>query len=236
MVREAIAALDDPPLRPVFVGGSGFLPVEAARSLPEGVRPVYVDISSFQVKFFRRFLKALVDSDTPEQLRNWFSRDVYPVLKEHYRKYRGRFYSRNQVFTALEKLFRIDFFFQAEALQEARRIAGSMVDVQQDIRTYLSESGRCHDFICLSNVLDYLPREELVPMFGACRASGASVYALMTEACRHPRDVTEAWERAGYSLHPLADELTVRNRGLGSWTLGRSWNRSGNIRLLVPGA
>ena len=235
MVREAISLLKREPVSPVFVGGSGFVVVEAARSLTEASRATFVDISSFQVEYFREFLEALEASDSPEQLRMWFSRTVYPRLRDHFLEVRNSLYREDQVFRAMESLFRVRFFFEAEPFRQAKRAMGSVEVVHDDIVNYMERGAQRHDFVYLSNVLDYLPPERLNGLLGKCRSAEAAVYTLLTEACGDREAVYSAADRAGYTVHPGSADLSSRNRGLGSRTLDRPWNRKGEIMVLIPG-
>lgn len=234
MVHEALSMLDKPPRSPVFVGGSGLLMTEVVRSLPENTRTKYVDISLFQVEYFKQFLRALDRSETPDQLRDWFSKDIYPRLRDHFIKFRDRLYTEDQVFGAMEKLFGIRFFFEVDAFRSARRVTGSVEIFNEDIQSYLNRTEGQFDFVYLSNVLDYLPSDKMASLFRSCMISAAPVYVLLTEACKDSERVTATWEETGYSLHPGSVQLTARNRGLGSRNLQRTWNRTGEIKLLMP--
>ena len=235
IVREAIHLLERDPVSPVFVGGSGLLVAEVARSLPETSRATFVDISSSQVEYFREFLEALEASDSPEQLRGWFSKTVYPRLKDHFLEVRSSLYREDQVFKAMESIFQLKFFFEAEPFHQAKRAMESIEAVHDDIANYLERGARGHDFVYLSNVLDYIPPERLDILLGQCRLTGAAVYALLTEACGDHKAVSGAVDRAGYTVHPGSTDLSARNRGLGSRTLDRPWNRKGEIMVLIPG-
>ncbi len=235
MVREAICLLEREPVSPVFVGGSGFLVAETARSLPETSIATFVDISSSQVEYFREFLEALEASGSPEELREWFSRKVYPRLRDHFLEVQNSLYREEQVFRAMESLFKVRFFFEAEPFHQAKKALESIEVVHDDITNYLKKGAREHDFVYLSNVLDYIGPGTLDGLLGLCSSTGAAVYALLTEACGDPEAVTGAVDRAGYTVHPGSSDLSARNRGLGSRTLDRSWNRKGEIMLLIPG-
>jgi hypothetical protein len=235
VVREALTLLKEPPRFPVFVGGSGLLLLEAVRALPGGSKSVYVDISRFQVEYFGEFLKALDRCDSPGQLREWFSAEVYPVLRDHFVKVQDRFYREDQVLGAMEKLFRIRFFFENEAFAKAKA-AGELVEIfHEDIQDYLEETHHQHDFVYLSNVLDYLPLEKVSSLFRSCKASRSAVYALITEVCADQEAVARIWEGVGYEVHPRSAGLSTINQGLGSRSLERPWNRKGEVLLLTPG-
>jgi hypothetical protein len=236
MVREAIQLLEREPVSPVFVGGSGLLVAEVARSLPERSRTTFVDISSFQVEYFREFLEALEASGSPEQLRGWFSRAIYARLRSHFLETRNSIYSEDQVFRAMESIFQVRFFFEPGPFHQAKRAMESVEVVHDDIANYLESGVRGHDFIYLSNVLDYIRPARLDSLLGRCQLAGASVYALLTEACGDREAVSGAVDRAGYTLHPESADLSARNRGLGSRTLDRPWNRKGEIMVLIPGS
>ncbi len=234
-VREAIAMLGAAPRFPVFVGGSGLLILEVARTLPGKTGAVYVDISLFQVEYFGKILTALGRLHSPEELREWFSLEVYPVLRDHFVEARDRLYLEEQVYYAMEHLFRIRFFFEDDAFTQARD-AGKRVKVsQEDIVDYLGRTRNRHDFVYLSNILDYLPTEKVSILAGYCMSLGAAVYALVTEACPDQRSVAGLWKDAGFEVHPGSDELSAINRGLGSKSLDRPWNRVGEVLLLTPG-
>ncbi len=235
VVSEAMGMMKEAPRLPVFVGGSGLLLLEVARTLPEDTGAVYVDVSRFQVEYFGEILKALNRCDSPGQLREWFSAEVYPILRDHFIKVADRFYREDQVLGAMEKLFRIRFFFEHEAFTRARA-AGELVEVfHGDIQDYLEETERRHDFVYMSNILDYLPPEKVSSLFRSCMASRSTVYALITETCADQKAVARTWEEAGYELHPRSADLSMINRGLGSRGLKRPWNRKGEVLLLTPG-
>ncbi len=235
VVCEALGMLKEAPRFPVFVGGSGLLLLEVVGTLPEDTGAVYVDVSRFQVEYFGKFLKALKRCDSPGQLREWFCAEVYPILRDHFTKVKDHLYREDQVLTAMEKLFRIRFFFEQEAFTRAQA-AGELVEVfHEDIHDYLEKTERRHDFVYLSNILDYLPPEKVSSLFRSCMASRSSVYALITETCADQKAVARTWEGADFELHPRSADLSTINRGLGSRELKRPWNRKGEIWLLTPG-
>ena len=234
MVREAISLLEKDPVSSIFVGGSGFLVTEAVRSLPETSGVTFVDISTFQVEYFREFLEALEASGSPKQLREWFSKMVYPRLRDHFLEVRNSLYREDQVFGAMELLFQVRFFFEEEPFRQAKRAMSSVKVVRDDIVNYMERGAQRQDFIYLSNVMDYIPPERLDDLLGRCGSAGAAVYALLTETCADRGAVSDAVDRAGYTVHPGSTDLSFRNRGLGSHSLDRSWNRKGEILFLIP--
>lgn len=220
-------------LRPVFVGGSGMVLLEAASGLSGLERATYVDIAPFQADYFRSLLAAIERSGTAHLLQLWFTQEVYPRLREHFRG-RGRNYGLDQVMDALRELFGISFFFNPESLGRARRTARRTEVVTGDIAAYLARPGSGHDFVYLSNVTDYLDFDAQCVLFAACRKLEAPVYALVTSACGDRAALERAWESAGYLAHPRSPELDAMNRGLGAPDLDRVWNRPGSARLLTP--
>jgi len=234
MVREAISLLEKDPVSSIFVGGSGFLVAEAVRSLPETSGVTFVDISTFQVEYFREFLVALEASDSPEQLRDWFSKTVYPRLRDHFLEVRNSLYREDQVFRAMKLLFQVKFFFEEEPFRQAKSAMSSVKVVRDDIVNYMERGAQRQDFIYLSNVMDYIPPEKLGGLMGRCWSTGAAVYVLLTETCADRGSVSDAADRVGYTVHPASADLSFRNKGLGSHSLDRSWNRKGEILLLIP--
>jgi hypothetical protein len=232
-LRAALHELDAPPERPVFVGGSGMLLLEAARASTRLETAVFVDIAAFQCEYFRLLLDALASAPSPEALRLWFCSDIFPALQAHYRA-RGRRHSLPEVLGALEKLFGCRFMFEDEAFTGAKRTAGKAAVVHGDIAAYLSETGERHDFIYLSNISDYLDEDGVRGLFAACAAHRAPSYLLLTSACPRPESVRLAWEKAGFVPHASCARLNGLNRGLGSRALRRKWNRPGSLYLLMP--
>ena len=219
--------------RPVFVGGSGMVLLEAAAGLPSLEQVTFVDIAVFQFDYFREFLRAVAQAESPTLLREWFSSAVYPNLRDHYRR-RGQEYGLDQVMAALAGRFGVSFFFDPQTLCRVREMVEKAKVVRDDIVSYLDRQEDTHDFIYLSNVPDYLTGTAVERLFAACRAQRAPVYLLTTSACPDREGLRRCWESQGYSLHPASDRLNGENRGLGSASLDRSWNRPGSIHLLIP--
>ncbi|WP_428561386.1 MAG: hypothetical protein ACP59X_18815 [Solidesulfovibrio sp. DCME] len=233
VVRAALGYFRPRARRPVFVGGSGMMLLEAAAGLPRLQRATFVDVADFQCDYFHRLRRALAGCATPGELRTWFADTVYPELCRHHQA-RGRAYGLEQVLEALRQTFRLRFFFDPAAFRRAQAVVDRVVPVRADIAGHLAATPQAHDFIYASNVPDYLGRDGLAAFFAACRGHAAPVYLLLTSACADPEAVRQAWEAAGYAPHPAAKGLDARNRGLGSPRLARPWNRPGTVHLLVP--
>jgi hypothetical protein len=234
-VAAAMALLPHAPVSPAFVGGSGMVLVQAAAGLPGKVSPVFVDLAEFQTRFFTFFAAALAKANTPDELRWWFAMEVFPSLRDHYRS-KSQEYCLERVMPALRDLFGIELFYSQAVLDKAKDVAGRTTVHRADIGDYLCRAQRRHDFIYLSNVPDYLSPREAASLFAACREHPAAVYLLLTSACADPGAARAAWERAGYAEHPGAGAVNDLNRGLGSPSLARPWNRPGSIHLLMPPA
>jgi len=219
--------------RPVFVGGSGMVLLEAAASLFRLELVTYVDIAPFQLDYFQQLLDAVALAESPDSLRRWFARAVYPKLRDHYRM-RNREYGLDRVMAALAENFGVSFFFDPQTLRRVRETSGLAKAVRDDIVSYLERQSETHDFIYLSNVPDYLPGTAVEKLFTACRAREAPVYLLETSACPDRQRLHRAWESVGYEPHPASDRLNRENRGLGSARLNKDWNRPGSIHLLMP--
>ena len=232
VVCAALAGLRPAPRNPVFVGGSGMTLLEAAATLGRLTSAVFVDVADFKFEYFRMLLRAVTESASPEMLRAWFARAVYPELRRHHLA-RGRDYALEQIFTALRDTFGVRFFFDAPAFDRVQRTIDRIAAVRTDIGSYLARKRITHDFIYLSNVPDYLSQAALQALFTACQVHKAPVYLLLTTACPDPDTVRQAWETAGYAPHPVSPRLDAHNRGLGSPALDRTWNRPGTIHLLV---
>jgi len=235
MVSLALQCLGRPVRRPVFVGGSGMLLLEAVGGLPELERATFVDIAPFQVEYFLTLVRALGKAESSDALRAWFCLSVCPELQEHYRR-RGHRYNLGNILAAMTEHFGLNFFFDQTAFLRVQAALPRIVTVQEDIVSYLMGSGARHDFIYLSNVTDYLAPEQAGRLFKACSAQEAPVYLLLTEACRDQEAVQHAWESAGYLPDPGSQELNRCNRGLGSATHTKKWNRPGTVWLVCPGA
>jgi len=231
VVSQALGLLPRPALAPAFVGGSGMLMLQAASGLPGGVEPFFVDISLAQARMFVRLQYALESAKTPEDLRAWFAAAVYPDLRAYYAA-RGQDYPLENVFGALKNIFGIGLFFDPEDFAKARRVARHALPRVSEVGTYLATRERDHDFIHLSNVADYLPAASLPALFASCAGHSGPVYLLLTSACPEPGAVRRAWEQRGYAEHPGSAGLTKANRGLGSPSLAKPWNRPGTIHLL----
>lgn len=234
MVRTALSILVRKPSRPVFVGGSGMVLLDAVADLSDLQRATFVDISEFQVAYFKSLLIGVKDSQGSADLLAWFSEIVFPQLHYHYFAGRNQEYPLERVLVALRDLFRIRYFFEPEAFTAVKGTLTRITAVERDIVSYLAETRERHDFVYLSNVPDYLPDHRLPVLFGACARQSAPVYLLLTEACKDPCRVRQAWEAVGYIEHPASARLTEQNCGLGSFSLKRPWNRKGRIALLVP--
>jgi S-adenosylmethionine:diacylglycerol 3-amino-3-carboxypropyl transferase len=233
VVCTALGLIDREVRRPVFVGGSGMVLLEAAACLPRLEMVTYVDIAPFQLDYFRKLLDAIALAESPDGLRKWFGRAVYPELRDHYRM-RNREYGLDRVMRAMAQNFGVSFFFDPEKLRRVRETSGMARMVRDEIVSYLERQSEIHDFIYLSNVPDYLSGTTVEKLFAACRARGAPIYLLETSACPDRPGLRRAWERAGFEPHPASDRLNLENRGLGSIRLDRDWNRPGSIYLLMP--
>lgn len=232
VVCAAVELFGNRPRRPVFVGGSGMTLLEAAGALPRLETATFVDVADFQFEYFRLLLRALDRAASPDMLRSWFGRIVYPELHHHH-LLRGREYSLQHVLAALRDIFGIRFLFDQDAFDRARSVTGRTAAVRTDIASYLARTRIRHDFIYLSNVPDYLDETALKTLFAACRVHKAPVYLLLTSACPDPGVAQWGWEEAGFVTHPDTPRLNSINRGLGSPELRTGWNRPGTIHLLV---
>lgn len=233
MIRTALTALPRQPQNPVFVGGSGMVLLDALADLADVEQATFVDISEFQVAYFKSLLLGMKSSSDPAELREWFAGIVYPQLHDHFSDGRNQNYSLEQVMGALRELFRVRFFFEPDSFERAKTATVRIQSVATDIVSYLCDTKNSYDFVYLSNVPDYLPEQQLPVLFRSCACQAAPIYLLLTEACPNPSAVRRFWENAGYQEHPGSAELTDQNRALGSFTLKRSWNRKGRIVLLV---
>jgi len=229
----ALALLRYRPRRPVFVGGSGMTLLEAAGTLPRLDSATFVDIAPFQLEYFKLLRRNIEAASSPETLRSWFAKAVYPELRAHYLA-RGRDYALPRVLTALEENFGVRFLFEPEAFARVRQILDKIAAVRADIGSYLAGEDAAHDFISLSNVPDYLPEAALRALFTACQAHNAPVHLLLTSACPDRDAPRRAWEEAGFTPHAATPHLNKINRGLGSPSLRNSWNRPGSVHLLLP--
>lgn len=233
MVRKALSLLESPVRRPVFVGGSGMVLLDALAELPDLESADFVDLAQFQVEYFHRLLDALGDAESPATLREWFAAEVYPDLVAHFLT-RGQTFPLEKVMAALDNRFSVRLFFEDAAFQKARHTLPHIQIRQSDILGYLSSMKAEHDFVYLSNVPDYMPESDLDELFRICRAADAPVYLLLTSACTNPAQARHCWEKHGFSEHADSPVLSEQNRGLGSHTLDASWNRPGSIHLLIP--
>lgn len=234
VVRAALALCAAPPVSPVFVGGSGMVLLDATSTLP-AARATFVDVSPHQAEYFRALAGAITASTAPEDVRAWFGATVYPQLAGHHRA-RGETYALEEVLAGVRDLFRIRFFSCDDTLARARTVAREARVVHADVVAYLAATSHRHDFIHLSNVLDYLPPVRRRALFGACRRHRAPVFLLVTAACPDAQAVREMWRDEGYLEHADCAALDAENRGLGSSRLRRRWNRPGRVYLLQPDA
>ena len=67
-MRGAVELLDRRVCRPVFVGGSGMVLLEASAVLSTLERATFVDIAPFQLDCFRELLRAVGRAKSPEAL------------------------------------------------------------------------------------------------------------------------------------------------------------------------
>jgi len=233
VVRMALRLFRARVRRPVFVGGSGMALLEGASVLARPESITFVDLADFQLDYFLCLLRAIEQTSSPAQLREWFSGQVYPELCHHFAQ-RGLEISCGQVLQALLRRFGVDFFFKETALARVRRLLPHIESERCGIVSHLARSGTRHDFIYLSNVPDYLPEAELDALAAACARHEAPVYLLLTSACADARRAAAAFAQAGFAEHPVTGQLNARNRGLGSPSLVNAWNRPGRIHLYVP--
>lgn len=234
VARAALAFCAAPPVSPVFVGGSGMVLLDAVSTLP-AARATFVDVSPHQADYFRTLADAVAAAAAPEEVRAWFAATVYPQLAAYHRA-RGEAYALEDVVRALRDLFRIRLFSCDDALARARAVARQTRVVLADVVVYLAATHHRHDFIHLSNVLDYLPPVRRRALFGACRRHRAPIFLLVTAACPDAEAVRALWRDEGYLEYAGCAALDAGNRGLGSRGLRRPWNRPGRVYLLLPDA
>jgi S-adenosylmethionine:diacylglycerol 3-amino-3-carboxypropyl transferase len=232
-VAAALALLPAPVRRPVFVGGSGLLLLEVVSRAGGDPRATFVDLAPFQVEYFREVVAAVRAARSAADLRWWFAEHAHPRLQEHYRA-RGAEYPLQQVLRAMEERFALSLFFEDGRLARAREVALATAVRCADVVEYLEAGEVAHDFVYLSNVLDYLGPERAARLFAAARRGAAAVYALVTSACPAPEAVLAAAAAAGYARHPGSGGLDALNHGLGSGHPGHAWNRPGTIHLFTP--
>lgn len=232
VVCRAVRNLDYRPGNPLFVCGSGMVALMVMSEMDESVTGTVVDVSEFQIDYFLALLKAVEQAEKPEELLGWFEKTVYPQLSAHFEK-RKKSYPLENVIHSLKDIFGIDFFFSGEAFYKVKSLAGSLRVHHDTIADYLQKTRTPHDFVYLSNAPDYMDEEDCGRLFESCMRFGASVYLLVTEACGDKAAVENAWSDAGFSVHGSSDALTADNRGLGSPSLARDWNRKGKVYLLT---
>jgi hypothetical protein len=232
-VAAALASVRPAARAPVFVGGSGFLLLEAtARAAPDAT-PTFVDLAPFQADLFRELLGALEAAGSAAALRRWFAEELHPRLLAHYRA-RGREYSLEAALRAAGELFGLSLLFDDDRLAAARHLSRKAAVRCQEIGGYLAACEARHDFIYLSNVPDYLDPPALRRLLVACRRHAAPVYALVTSASPDPAAFLPAASEAGLARDPSSCALDGQNHGLGARALDRPWNRPGTIHLLHP--
>lgn len=231
VARAALSALPEAPKRPVFVCGSGMLLFDVMGCCPEA-RATAVDISEFQIAFFRDVQDAFRMARCPADLREWFSCEVYPQLREHY-LHRGQLYPLLNVYEALRGRLGIRFFSDDAAFRDAKALAPGVDSVRADMADWLCRRSSDYDFVHLSNIVDYLPSETFPALFAACRARRAPVLFIRTTACDASEALFRAWRNAGYAEHPVSAELSRANRALGAASSDKPWIRTGEVSLLV---
>tara|TARA_B100000315_G_scaffold165400_1_gene154056 strand:- start:1362 stop:2135 length:774 start_codon:yes stop_codon:yes gene_type:complete len=232
VVCRAISFLEKKPRHPLFVCGSGMVALEVISRLDTEAVATLVDVSGFQIDFFKKLSVAIKRSEKPKDIINWFKEKVYPYLCKHFDK-RGEYYPIENILSAIREIFRISFFSDIQTLENIQSRVDSINLIHEDIAGYLAKTTSLHDFVYLSNLPDYLSEDECAGIFSSCARIKATVYLLLTESCKNKEAVKIAWANAGYIDHPLSEELTADNRGLGSKSLKKKWNRKGSVHLLL---
>jgi len=232
VVCKAVRNLDYQVRNPLFVCGSGMVALTVMAGLDANATGTVVDVSDFQIEYFTSLLKVIEQAENPAALLVWFEKTVYPQLCAHFVK-RKKSYPLGNVIHALRDIFGIDFFFNEEVFFKVKTLAGSLRAHHDNIGGYLQKTKTAHDFVYLSNTPDYMNEQECGQLFESCIRLGSSVYLLLTDACADKAAVEKAWTDAGYAVHGCSDALTSGNRGLGSASLARDWNRKGRIYLLT---
>lgn len=234
LVANSLTLLPKSPECPVFVGGSGMVVLEAMASLTTETPSCFVDVSPMQVAFFEELQRALAQADKADRLRQWFEDSVYPRLNAHYLR-RGLSFGLPEVMRSLRDCFGIGFLFDDRVLDRAKN-ASRLIEIRaSDIVNYLRMSRGEHDFIYLSNVVDYMSQGQIKDLFASCAGHDAAVYLLATTACQELGALRTVWTQFGYRIHEATPYLNTCNRGLGSAELKRNWNRPGQVILLLPG-
>lgn len=231
VARAALAALPAKPARPAFVCGSGMLLLDVLADCP-GAQAVAVDISSWQISFFRKLRDALRTMACTAELRAWFVAGVYPRLREYYLR-RGQYYAPDAVMSAIQDRFGLRFFTDEKVFGTVKEHCGTVGTVHGDMADWLVRRAADYDFVHLSNIVDYLPPAVLPGMFSACRERRAAVLLIRTSACAHDGLPRAAWREAGYAVHPVSAELDRMNRALGAPRAEKPWMRTGETVLLV---
>ena len=231
VVCRAVSFLEKKPCHPLFVCGSGMVALEVLSRLGREAVATLVDVSEFQIDFFKKLSAAIKRSEKPEDIITWFKEKVCPDLSEHFEK-RGEVYLIENILSALKEIFRISFFFDIQTLDNVKSRIDSINLIHDDIVGYLVKTKTSHDFVYLSNLPDYLGEDKCSTIFSSCAEMKTPVYFLLTESCKNKEAVKSAWVNSGYVEHPLSEELTADNRGLASRSLRRKWNREGRVHLL----
>ena len=232
VVCRAVSFLEKKPCHPLFVCGSGMVALEVISRLSTEAVATLVDVSDFQIDFFKKLCGAIKRSEKAEDLITWFKEKVYPDLSKHFEK-RGENYPIENILSALREIFRISFFFDIQTLEDVKSRIDSINLIHDDIAGYLAKAKTPHDFVYLSNIPDYLGEDECAGIFASCAEMKTPVYFLLTESCKNKEAVKSAWVNSGYVEHPLSEELSAENRGLGSKPLRKKWNREGRVHLLL---
>ncbi len=132
-VAAALASVRPPARTPVFVGGSGFVLLEAAARAAPDAAPTFVDVAPFQAYWFRQVTRALEAAAGAADLQRWFAEQLHPRLATHYQG-RGQGYPLHAVLGAAEELFGLSLLRDDVVLARARRLARDTTLRCQEIR------------------------------------------------------------------------------------------------------
>ena len=228
VVRDAIYALTIRPEHPLFVTGSGMLALDLLPLFHGKV--TLVDIQESQTVYVRELIKVMEHADSIRTLQTWLIHDILPQINAYYAA-RGASYTEEGVLSALRNYFRIQFLFSDNALSAVRK---RLCDVQlhtSDITDYLKT--HTHDFVHLSNIVDYLSSDQLEPLFAQLASLNATVFCIETTAIHDREAFLRIVQNAGFTSHAATPLLQAQNRALGGNEAKKPWMRTGFVHLFM---
>ncbi|MBQ7738898.1 MAG: hypothetical protein IJT59_04530 [Desulfovibrionaceae bacterium] len=228
VVRAALELFDKMPSEPLFVTGSGMLALDLLDILSCPV--TLIDIQDIQTKYCLEVIEQIKKAKNTKVLIDWLKNTILPSINNYYAD-RGVEYTFSGVINALKEYFRIKFFFSDDQLFKIQKNLVNVKVQTADIISYLDNNK--HDFVHLSNIVDYMTENQLSKLFSKLKFMKANVFCIETNAMADHDLFLNIIVASGFSNHKETSKLQAMNHALGGNIALKPWMRTGFVHLLL---